>query len=150
MSAGEQTPIKRRRNQMIPPPTSKRRLPNAGGQPASGTQSRFRWCREARLALFHTVTATINRDNLSMVKQHIEQCSLRSPELAARVEEDNSHNRRAFTYTLSPGFNVSVCLASISLRLPFSIRMMEMRELDPFSVRPPASEMAVKTVMSSS
>ena len=75
MSAGEQTPIKRRRNQMIPPPTSKRRLPNAGGQPASGTQSRFRWCREARLALFHTVTATINRDNLSMVKQPIEQCS---------------------------------------------------------------------------
>ncbi len=74
MSAGEQTPTKRRRNQMIPTPTSKRRLPNAGGQPASGTESRFRWRGEACLALFHAVTATINGDNLSMVKQPVEQC----------------------------------------------------------------------------
>src|SRR2546430_17194730 len=75
MSAAKQPPTNRPGNKMPPPPTSNRRFPTAGAQPASGTQSRFRWCREARLALFHTVTATINRDNLSMVKQPIEQCS---------------------------------------------------------------------------
>ena len=39
MSTVEQTPTKLRRAQVIPTPTSKRRLPNAGGQLASGTQS---------------------------------------------------------------------------------------------------------------
>jgi putative transposase len=39
MSTVEQTPTKLRRDQVIAPPTSKRRLPNAGGQLASGTES---------------------------------------------------------------------------------------------------------------
>ena len=71
MSAGEHMPAELRRDQVIPTPMSKRRLPNADGQPASATESRFRRRREARLALFHAVTATIYGDNLSMVKQPV-------------------------------------------------------------------------------
>jgi hypothetical protein len=58
----------------VPTPINKRRLLNAGGLTASGTESRFRWRREACLALFHPVAASINRDNLSMMKQPVKQC----------------------------------------------------------------------------
>ena len=82
--------------------------------------------------------------------QHLEQCSLRSPELAARVEEDDSHKRRGLTVTWSPGRSVSSCFTSISRRTPFTSRVIVIRLFDPFSVMPPASEIAVKIVISSS
>ena len=82
--------------------------------------------------------------------EDVEQRSLRSPELAARAEEDNPHRRRVRTFTWSPGLSTSVCLASIDLRWPFSMRTISMRLFEPFSVMPPAAAIASKTVIPSS
>ena len=82
--------------------------------------------------------------------EHVEQRSLRSPELAARAEEDNPHRRRVRTFTWSPGLSTSVCFASIDLRCPFSMRMISMRLFEPFSVMPPAAAIASNTVIPSS
>jgi hypothetical protein len=48
--------------------------------------------------------------------EDVEQGSLRSSELSARAEENDSHSRRVRTFTWSPGLSTSVCFASIALR----------------------------------
>ena len=87
---------------------------------------------------------------LANSSEDVEQRSLRSAELAARAEEDDPHRRRVRTFTWSPGLSTSVCLASIDLRCPFSMRTISMRLFEPFSVMPPAAAIASKTVIPSS